>query len=58
MHKNINSEENKPKSLLIVANKQDLPNALTTDEILNELDISQLTFDNIDIIGCCAFENC
>ena len=42
LHRLINDPELKSKPLLILANKQDLPNAMTLDELRDKLALSEL----------------
>ena len=50
----LNDEQLKDSYLMVYANKQDLPNALTAEEIARELDLHSLNDRNWHVQPCCA----
>lgn len=54
LYKMMNEEDLKDSVLLVLANKQDLPGAMTTAEIAHELGLGDLKGRPWKIQGCCA----
>uniref|UniRef100_A0A7S1XG34 ADP-ribosylation factor n=1 Tax=Compsopogon caeruleus TaxID=31354 RepID=A0A7S1XG34_9RHOD len=54
LHKMLGEEELRDAALLVFANKQDLPNAALTSEVVNALDLPNLRQRNWYIMSCCA----
>ena len=50
----VNREENKDIPFVVIANKQDLPNALNPSELVDSLDMCKLTNTKWHINGACA----
>jgi len=54
LHKMLSEDELRNAVLLVFANKQDLPNAMTTAEVTDKLGLHSLRQRNWFIQGCCA----
>lgn len=54
LHKMLSEEELRDAVLLVFANKQDLPNAASTSEIVNALALPNLRQRTWYIMSCCA----
>ncbi len=54
LHKMLSEEELREADVLIFANKQDMPNAMSTTTITEKLNLHGLTSRQWRIQGCCA----
>ena len=57
LHDMMKEEELKDAVLLVLANKQDLPNCMSIDEISERLGLNKITNRIHGIMGCSALEN-
>ena len=54
LHKMLNEEELRDADLLVFANKQDMPHAMTATEVTDKLNLHSLTTRQWRIQACCA----
>ena len=54
LHRLVNEEQLKEVAVLVLANKQDRPGAMSTDEITEKLELCAIRSRNWLIQGCCA----